>query len=350
MALGRISGPLLKANLVRDGVNLAFETDLLYLDVVNSRVGVNNSSPDTDFHVSGTTHSTNLVVDTQLNVGNIQITGNTISSNTGTISFAPAAQQATIYQSILQIGQLQATGNVISSTVTNTDINISPNGSGKVNFNGNTQINGNLAVTGNLVTEGNYTIGGDITIGDSLTDVVTINASIDSNLVPYTTNTYDIGTPSHAWRVAYINNLYASLLSVPTLNIGNLSFSANQISSASGTDLKLYGTGTGGVTLGNFRIKDNVITNISLNAVTVISQTGTGYFKIDTTNGFVPPVGSTSQRPDGYEVVGMTRYNTDTRALEIFDGSTWGSPAGSQGSVNTDQAQTIAAEIALMLG
>ncbi len=32
MAIGRISGPLLKSNLIRDGVNLAFETDLLYLD------------------------------------------------------------------------------------------------------------------------------------------------------------------------------------------------------------------------------------------------------------------------------------------------------------------------------
>ena len=28
MAIGRISGPLLKANLLREGVNLAFENDL----------------------------------------------------------------------------------------------------------------------------------------------------------------------------------------------------------------------------------------------------------------------------------------------------------------------------------
>jgi hypothetical protein len=33
MAVGRITGTLLKANLLRDGVDLAFETDLLYLDV-----------------------------------------------------------------------------------------------------------------------------------------------------------------------------------------------------------------------------------------------------------------------------------------------------------------------------
>ena len=41
MAIGRISGPLLKANLLRQGVNLAFENDLLVLDVNNNRVGIN---------------------------------------------------------------------------------------------------------------------------------------------------------------------------------------------------------------------------------------------------------------------------------------------------------------------
>ena len=44
MAVGRISGPLLKSNLLRNGVDLAFETDLLYLDVSNSRVGIKTVS------------------------------------------------------------------------------------------------------------------------------------------------------------------------------------------------------------------------------------------------------------------------------------------------------------------
>lgn len=44
MAVGRISGPLLAKNLLRDGVDLAFETDLLYLDVISGRVGINTST------------------------------------------------------------------------------------------------------------------------------------------------------------------------------------------------------------------------------------------------------------------------------------------------------------------
>ena len=48
MAGGRISGPLLKSNLVRNGVNLAFETDLLYLDVNNNRVGIKTANPQAE--------------------------------------------------------------------------------------------------------------------------------------------------------------------------------------------------------------------------------------------------------------------------------------------------------------
>jgi hypothetical protein len=44
MAVGRISGPLLSKNLLRDGVDLAFETDLLYLDVTTGRIGINTST------------------------------------------------------------------------------------------------------------------------------------------------------------------------------------------------------------------------------------------------------------------------------------------------------------------
>ena len=53
MAVGRISGPLLKANLLRQGVDLAFETDLLYLDVNNSRIGIKTSTPSAELDING---------------------------------------------------------------------------------------------------------------------------------------------------------------------------------------------------------------------------------------------------------------------------------------------------------
>ena len=48
--VGRISGPLLKSNLERNGIDLAFKdvsssTPTLFLDVNNNRIGVVKNSP-----------------------------------------------------------------------------------------------------------------------------------------------------------------------------------------------------------------------------------------------------------------------------------------------------------------
>ena len=67
--LGRISGPLLDANLNRLGVDLTFrnysaDDDLLYLDVNNNRIGVNKTPAAHRAEIDGTTHTTNLIAPT----------------------------------------------------------------------------------------------------------------------------------------------------------------------------------------------------------------------------------------------------------------------------------------------
>jgi hypothetical protein len=350
MAIGRISGQLLKSNLLRAGENLAFETNLLYLDVVNSRIGIRTATPTVDLDVNGHTRSTNVTVDNQLNIGNLHFTGNTITSDSNTINFIAAAGEATVYHSRLQIDDLQLQGSTISTTVSNSSIEIDPNGTGTVNIIANTNITGNLVVTGNVNATGNVVIGGNIQIGDALTDNIVINASIRSDLVPETDNTYDLGSATYRWRAIYVNDFYTTALNVPTLDIGNLMFRDNEITTTTGQDLYIDGNGAGGVRLGNFRIVDNEITNVSTNAITQIAQSGTGYFKITGTNGFVPPRGDDGTRPTAYAVLGMTRFNTNSKALEIWDGAAWASPAGSSGAVSITQANDIAVQIALTLG
>ena len=350
MAVGRISGQMLKPNLVRDGVDLAFETDLLYLDVGNSRIGVNKSSPLHDLDVNGTTKSTDLEVTNQFDIGNLTVTGNTIISDLSTITFAPSGAEPTIYNARLVVDDIQILGNTISTEVSNSALELRANGTGIIDIYGNTNITGNLDVTGNINATGNVTIGGNIVIGDSLSDSVTINASINSDLVPQFDNTVDLGSGSYRWRNVYVNNLYTSVLNITMLDVGNLMFRDNEITSTTGQDIIIDGNGAGGVRLGNFRIVDNVITNISTNAITEIAQTGTGYFKIQGTNGFVPPVGSDGDRPTAYAVLGMTRFNTDSAALEIWDGADWASPAGSAGAVSVAEANDIAAQLVLTLG
>ena len=54
MAIGRITGQMLSSNLARSGTDLTFETNLLALDVTNSRVGIGTASPGTTLHISAT--------------------------------------------------------------------------------------------------------------------------------------------------------------------------------------------------------------------------------------------------------------------------------------------------------
>ena len=81
MAVGRISGPLLKSNLIRNGIDLAFDTDLLYLDVNNNRIGINNANPQYSLDVVGSTRTTDLLVSNGIEIADINISGNTISSD-----------------------------------------------------------------------------------------------------------------------------------------------------------------------------------------------------------------------------------------------------------------------------
>ena len=68
MAIGRISGSVLKSNLTRNGTDLAFETNLLYLDVTNDRVGIGTSEPSTALQVNGTITATTVAGATDLNL------------------------------------------------------------------------------------------------------------------------------------------------------------------------------------------------------------------------------------------------------------------------------------------
>lgn len=350
MAIGRISGPLLKSNLIRDGVNLAFETDLLYLDVVNSRIGINTATPQYALDIVGTARATDLQIGNQLDIGNFSITGNTISSDLPTITFLASGGEATVYHSRLIVNDIEIHGNKIATVVSNSNLELDPSGTGKVDIQSATDITGNLAVTGDISATGNITIGGNLIIGDSITDTVTINASLTSNLVPETDNVYDLGSATYRWSAVYAQNIIATNLSLNTFDVGSIRLENNTITTIGGTDLVLDPSGSGSVRMGHFAIRDNLITNTVSGSISEIAQTGTGYFKIAGSGAFIPPRGSVAQRPTAYAVEGMTRYNTDSKALEIWDGGQWASPAGSIGAVSESVANDIAIRFALTIG
>lgn len=215
MAVGRISGPLLKANLLREGVDLAFETDLLYLDVNNSRVGIRTASPQYDLDVNGTVKSTNLQVSTLANIADITFSGNTISTSQPTLNLGTA--DTVVYQNKLTVDSIDIENNVISTNTSNENLELRPNGTGTVEIFANTNVYGNIVATGSITADGN------ITIGNQDTDNVTFNAEIVSNIIPDATNTYDLGSnPAAAgkqWRTLYANDIYADTATINTPNL-----------------------------------------------------------------------------------------------------------------------------------
>lgn len=232
MAVGRISGPLLKSNLLRDGVDLAFETDLLYLDVNNGRVGVNTGTPDYDLDVNGTVRSTNAIVDTQTTIATFTVSGNTIASSNSTINLEPGGANAVVYQGKLQINSnLQLTTNAISTTVTDDDLAFNTLGTGQVNINSNTFIDGNLHVTGNLQVDGNSA--GQITIGDADTDAVDFKADVASNIIPDNQSPlysplYDLGSTSKRWANVYTTDIQSTSITTAGITINGINLELPQ--------------------------------------------------------------------------------------------------------------------------
>ena len=216
MAVGRISGPLLKSNLLRDGVDLAFENDLLYLDVsdanpANHKVGIKTASPQYDLDVNGTTRAPGLEVSTNANISSVNINGNTISTSGPTLTLGTADN--VIYQNKLVIDSLDLEDNVISSNETNANIEFSPNGTGTVEIFADTNVTGNVFATGSITADGN------ITIGDADTDNITFNAEVNSDIIPDATNTYTLGADGKQWADVFTQTLTAGTVRTTAITV-----------------------------------------------------------------------------------------------------------------------------------
>ena len=233
MTIGRISGPLLKENLLRDEVNLAFETNLLYLDVNThaddvstnpgdsslwtGRIGIRNTNPAYPLDVTGTFRAT-TILGGELDIDEVLINNNSISS---------------------QIGDL-----VLSAAT----------GSDKVTINSNVLVNGNLHATGSITADGS------LTFGDQDTDNVVFAADINSDFLPNVTDTFKLGTPSKRWDQLNVHNI----------NVGDLQIQDNRIEPiVTNNDLVLRANGTGSVVIEDLSVQSNRIsssTDLYLNA------------------------------------------------------------------------------------
>ena len=321
--LGRIGGSLLADNLKRNGANLAFDNRVLYLDVVNSRIGFNTATPVTDLYTPTAIDSTGLIVDTTADIGNFVVSGHTIQhvlNNPITIS-----PNQTIDPRIITPGissdNLYLFGNTVSSYTTDSNINITANGTGKLNF-ANDSGTVQVTVNANLHATGNITWDGDITFGNDLTqDTVTFSAEVNSDILPSANNVDDLGSnPSiggNAWATIYVNNVASTSTTFPDFTI-----SGNTIAGTVTDGTVNYTSYSGNVNTEYLQFNNNTITNIWPSASTndqqsiIFTPNGSGIVQVSSATSLVLSSGTDSLRT--LTTTGEVRFNTTNKNIEGY--------------------------------
>ena len=220
--VGRISGPLLKANLERQGIDLAFKnvsssTPVLFLDVNNNRIGVNyTGTPLSELYVPTKINTTSATIDNTAQFQNWTISPNGISISSGDINLitdntVPSGSpmppvRLTGFGTGTTSEQFLAMRDNNIGSVNNSNIVLDPAGTGTVEFPTNLNVDGNMFATGNIRADGNLTLGS----GDE--DDIVIGAELVVDLVPDSSNTYKIGEPGKQFDEFYGNEITMSFL------------------------------------------------------------------------------------------------------------------------------------------
>ena len=361
--LGRIGGQVLTDNLLRAGVDLAFETDLLYLDVTNNRIGIRDSTPIYDLDVNSNIFTNELTVINQAALGNLRINApNTFSTSVGGIDVYINGGGEIFHDRVIT-NNLIFDGNRISS-ISDSNIVLDPNGSGTVELRANTDITGNLAVTGNITMSGDLTGLGTLTLGDQTIDTVTVNTDFTQSIIPGDDVTYALGADAgdssprrwaelHApgWQTISTDARPGSGLVTSLITVSGqmaLDGNINKISAIQSNEDISLSPDTGITDIENIQWQINDITNLSNTALTVVG-TGIGYYRFVGTNGMVIPAGDNSQRRASPEV-GETRWNTEEAYLECYDGAVWAVSTGGGIDVTVEIMEDLGHVYTLMLG
>ena len=318
MAIGRISGSVLKSNLTRNGTDLAFETNLLYLDVTNSRVGIGTSEPSTALHVNGTITASGLTGISSLSINNtstddsLLITSTEASSSAAPVitlkrnSGSPA--DADYLGQIKFKGENDADQEVVYAKITGKILDASDGTEDGIIEFAHKKAGSNV-ITGRWRSDGLQLLNGtNLTVAGN----TTLTGSLTADGLVYPTSDGSAGQV------------------IKTDGSGNLSFTTISTNSVSQGDSNVTVTdsGTGAIT-----IAADGSTIITMNASITLDASAA-------TNSIRLPVGTTAQRPSGS--TGEIRYNSSTDAIEGYTTSGGWAQLGATSSTseNTDDTAT----------
>lgn len=276
--IGKIAGPMLKNNLERLGIDISVETDALFVDVANKRIGVKTTVPNKELSV----------------VGSGEFTGNLNANN----FVGP---------------QITVSGNTISTTASNANLVLSPNGSGVINASAARVVSVADPQDAQDAATKYYV---DDRIENHVTTIQAANSSVSVIDAANGNITDEEGNP-----------IVLEPGGLLLLEDGSSTNIAGNIVTTVDGNVVQYARSSGittltPVTVQNLTLSSSSVTATAANANLVLVPNGLGTVLMDATTAVSVPKGTTAQRPAA-PAAGQTRFNTSTGFLEYYTGTEW---------------------------
>src|SRR5210317_1149196 len=177
---------------------------------------------------------------------------------------------------------------------------------------------GNVSIGGDLTVTGSATISGNLTFGDADTDSINLAAEIDSDIIPNTDGTYDLGSATKEWQDLYIDgtaNIDSLIADTADINGGTIDGATIATSDITVGAGKTLDVSSGTLTLADDQISGDKVEGGTIAATTVTTLTST--------TGNITNVNATT----------VDSTNLEVTNLKAKDGTSAGSIADSTGVV-----------------
>ena len=226
---------------------------------------------------------------------------------------------------------IDLTGNIEGNTISGLTINKL---TGDLRLAGDLYMTGNTYQTGSHYLTGDVILSGSINIGDNVTgDTINFNGEVNSNILPTTGATFDLGSSGKTWNNIFAENAYLTNLEIDNITLNSLSLPGNLTVSGTTTlsgsvyvedliEKRLVVAGAGGLLTNYSGLTFN---NGNLNVsgaieVTNIQGTGSLFLRPDLNNSRLFEIYNTA--PSDIHIKGnapWSFFGDDTNFLKIDD-------------------------------